>query len=238
MMRSRRNPTTAALLCMTIALLAMPVVSAQDSTKDLEDALSKAGAKSEAREVVEIVMFVRLAQELELSEDETVLLVRRMSEFRKEMARMHKKQRELRKDLREAYGAKAGEEELLAKLTKLREHDRRLNNLKLDLHAELSEGYDARTQARLYLFLQEFDESMRRMVQNVRERARGMQGGRGGRGPEGVGRGPMRGNPPRDGLGRGGRGGRPPGPPRGEHEPPRDRDEVKPPRSESDAEQP
>jgi len=212
MMRSRWYLIEAAVLCVAISLLINPTAWSQESIAGLEDALVKAGAKREVREVVEIVMFVRLAQELELSEDQTVLLVRRMGEFRDDVSRMHKKRRELRKELGDIYYTQdANEEELLAKLTELRQHDGKLNNLKLDLHEELSEGYDTRTQARLYLFLQEYDESMRRMVQSVRDRARGMYGGRGGRGGRGggVGRGPMRDEAPRSGSVRGGRG---PGP--------------------------
>lgn len=210
MMETRRNITAAAAIAIVaISLWMSPAVWAQRSTERLEDALFAAGARTEAREVVEIVMIIRLSRELDLSEDETVILVRRMADFRDDLAQMHKEQGKLRKALQEAYFQNADDEALRSKLEKLREQDRRINNIRLDLHEKLSEGYDARVQTRLYLFLQNFEESMRRMVQRVRERSRGMSGGRGGRGGGfgGFGR-SGRGNPPPQQLRDGGRRGR------------------------------
>ncbi len=181
-----RNPV--ALLVCTLAVLAsIPSAFGQRFERRPEHTLAAAGGDRDAREMVEVVMMVRLSRELDLSEEETVLLVRRMSEFREVLGGLHRQRRRLMGALRGDLQEEGNEEEIRAKLEELKELDGRLNNIKPDLHEKLSEGLDERQQARLYLFLQDFEENMRRMVQRVRERSRAMESGRMGRG--GVGRG-------------------------------------------------
>jgi len=57
-----------------------------------------------------------------------------------------------------------------------------VNNVKLEMHDKLSDGLDVGQQGKLYFFLEDFEENMRRMVQRVRDRSRVMEGGRMGRG--------------------------------------------------------
>ena len=111
------------------------------------------------------------------------------------MEKLHRKRRALLSKLRPATQDKSGEvdaETIQKSLEDLKVLDKRISNVRLDMHEKLSEGLTERQQARLYLFLQDFEENMRRMVQRVRERSMALQGGRAGR--DGVGRG---GPPPR-----------------------------------------
>lgn len=159
------------------ALLLIPCAVAQPPEHRRDRILDAAASERDAREMVEVVMMVRLSKELGLSEEETVLLVRRMSEFRDDVQKAQRRRRELMDAIRKAIAEGAEDEAILAHLDELKSIDRRLNNIKLEAHDKLAEGLTVQQQARLYLFLQDFDENMRRMVQRVRERSRMLQGG-------------------------------------------------------------
>lgn len=169
------------------------------------------GTDQDVRELVETLMVVRLSRELELSEDQTVLLVRRIGDHRETLNGLQRERRRLMQALREAVNNAENDGAVSAKLEELKVHDRKIADTKLELHAKLAEGLDLRQQARLFIFLQDFEENMRRTVERVRERSRML---------EDAGRG-----------GRGGRGGPPPGrdmrerrPESGVNTPPRDRE--------------
>lgn len=183
------------------AVVAIPIIAAclwisADATAQppkqqrLKNALAASGNDKDAREMVEVVMMVRLSRELELTEEETVLLVRRMSEIRGEMEQLHRKRRSLLSKLRPVTQGKSADvdaETIRKSLEDLKALDQRINAVRLDMHEKLSEGLNEHQQARLYLFLQDFEENMRRMVQRVRERSQALEGGRMGR--DGAGRG-------------------------------------------------
>ncbi len=185
----------ATFLVITASLFLSASAIAQDSERRLENALAAAGSEKDAREIVEITMMVRLSKELKLTEEETVLLVRRMTDFRDDINRLQRERRNLLGKMRASSQEKTDEDAIHAGLKKLKDYDQRISDARLGLHDTLSEGLEARQQVRLYVFLQEFEQHMQRMVQRVRERSRALEGGRMGR----------------DGSGRGGRG---PGPKR------------------------
>jgi hypothetical protein len=173
------------LLVGAAACMISPAAQAQPPERRPLNTFSGAGNAKDAREMVEMVMMVRLSRELELTEEETVLLVRRMTEFREELGKLNRKRRSLSANLREltnGENAESDDEAIQLALKDLKKSDQRINNAKLEMHEKLSEGLDANQQGRLYFFLEDFEENMRHMVQRVRDRRRAMEGGRMGRG--------------------------------------------------------
>jgi hypothetical protein len=168
----------------TLAAMGLAATAAMAQPRDhhtdrmIDQALENVG---DGRDVVEIMMMVRLSRELELTEEETVLLVRRMADFREDYDKLHRERRAITGQLREAMAQDAGDEALRAKLDELKTLDERMHEARAGLHEKLSEGLSEQQRVRIYMFLQDFEQNMARMVQRVRERSRMMDGGRGGR---------------------------------------------------------
>ena len=174
-------------------------------------------------ELIEAVMAARLAKALGLNDEQTVLMVRRFGEFRGELNSLRRRRHELLKQLKDAVHNEAAEAEIDTALKNLVEHDAKLAKYKFGAFQKASEDLAVTQRAKLYVFLNEFETDMRRLIQRARERGgrwgsrfrdegppeyrgeegaaprfrRGQQGGpglRGGPGPR-AGRSPMWGRP-------------------------------------------
>ena len=159
----------------------------------------------ETREVIETVMMVRMSKELNLDDEQTVLLIRRIEGFKEKQQELKKKHQELAEELREAVKSDASDSAIRAKLDALINHDRTMTAAKFDLFDEVTQGLDDTQRAKMYVFMQDFEDHMRRLIHRAQQRGRGgmQQGGP----PDGM----QRGGPPDgDGFGRGGFEGRRP----------------------------
>jgi hypothetical protein len=123
------------------------------------------------QELVNDIMAARLARELALNDADTVVLLRRLGEYRAQLNALQKERREVMKSLKTALKGDAPETEIEADLAKLLDLDARAQGLKRDTFAKIGEGMSVAQRARLYVFYNDFENEMRRLVQKARERA-------------------------------------------------------------------
>lgn len=124
------------------------------------------------------VMMARLSRELELSEEQTVLMVRRFTELRDQTRELRRKRlvqvRELDELLRKKEPKPERATALLAEITQIDEQVYRERQRVLEV---MSAELDEIKRARLYLFLDRFEMDMRRMIGEARERHKGRPAG-------------------------------------------------------------
>jgi hypothetical protein len=171
----------------------------------------------DVRELVETIMMARLSRELGLNDEQTVLTMRRFSEFREQSEIAKRERGDMMKALKEAIDAGQPDGDIEAKLVALVDQDRRIAASRQEIFEQVSEGLTMSQRARLYVIMGEFENDMRKLIQKARQRAGGQRGRfPGGPPPEG---GPW--GPPAFGPGAGPDGPMPPGPDgrRGFHEP-------------------
>ncbi len=120
--------------------------------------------------MLEQVMLARLSEELELSDEQTVLMVRKFTDFRARRAELRKEREHLMKGLREAIDRNAPDTEIEGQLARLREQNEALMALTRALYEELSKDLSPRQRAKLFLFLERFDAEVQQMMRRVEER--------------------------------------------------------------------
>jgi len=114
-------------------------------------------------------MVARLSKELELNEEETVLLVRRFIDTRNEGRKLRRDRQRISQELRAL--VRAGEEknaEIEDKLKSLIEVDAQLAGARTATFARLAEGLSPIKRAKLYGFMQEFEEELRKAATEMR----------------------------------------------------------------------
>ena len=153
----------------------------------------------EAEELMEAVMTARLAKTLGLNDEQTVLMVRKFSEYKESLGRMRKERTQLLRDVRAALRDGSDEASIEPLVEELVEKDIEIAKHRLGAFQVARKGLTPKQQARLYVFLTEFDADMRHLIQRVRSK-RGQWSGRpgdwsgygpgmgGGRGRGGMGR--------------------------------------------------
>lgn len=143
------------------------------------------------------VMMARMSKELELSDEQTVLMVRRFSDLREKIKNIRRQRGDVTRELDEMLGkATPDAAKTQALLQTIISLDEQVASERKTAFEEISKDLDPVKQARLYLFLDRFEADMRRMIGEARERFQGRR-------PNGP--------PPREG-GPGGEFGPPPGP--------------------------
>jgi len=125
----------------------------------------------ELDELVEQVMAARLAKALGLNDEQTVLMVRRFGEYKQELSTMKRQRQELLKELREAIKAGLDDAQIESRHHALIEKDSALIEFKRSVYERAAEGLTISQRAKLYVFLSDFDNEMRRLVQHARERS-------------------------------------------------------------------
>lgn len=137
---------------------------------------SKPRASREVQELVETIMAARLAKELGLNDEQTVVMVRRLAEFRDEMNALKRKRAGLLKTLKAAIRDEEPDETITAKLDELMAHDMKLLKFRKGAYDKVGPELSAAQKARLYVFLADFETEMRQLIQHVRERSGKRQG--------------------------------------------------------------
>jgi hypothetical protein len=154
------------------AFLALPSAWAQPPgpSGDAQVREEKPAPESEedVRELVESIRMAKLSREVGLTEEQTVLLMRRYHETRNLVGRLTKKRAEQLKDLREAVAGEASDDLLMPLLEQIRATDMELMRIHKEAVAQASEGLTVTQQAKLYVFMNTFDHDMRRLVERVR----------------------------------------------------------------------
>jgi hypothetical protein len=141
---------------------------------------------TESRKLLEEVLMARLTRELALDESQTVLMVRHMAEYRDRMLALRRERGEKMRALRQAVREgddEAGIEALMEEVLALNQKVASARNSFLDF-----QGFELTIwqQARLVVFLNDFEGDMRRLLHRARERRGNGPGGVQNRGARGV----------------------------------------------------
>jgi hypothetical protein len=138
------------------------------------------------REIVEMVMMVRLSKELELDDEQTVVLVRRFDGLKEKWTQARRQRQRLVDDLKKGLANGADEAAIEEKLARLVDFDVNLEREKLGILQEAGQGLSVTQKAKLYVFVGEFEERLRNMVRRAREaqRPKAMPTGDGQRPPQ------------------------------------------------------
>ncbi len=142
----------------------------------------------DARELVEMVRIMRISKELGLSDDQTIVIFKRHSEFRDEMGKLAQKRQETVAGLKRLLKSGSNEAKIEKQLQTLTKLDEEVLKKTSEGIKKMAEGLTVTQQAKLYVFVSEFPKDMRRIVDRARERGdqlkrewmgrQGMEGGR------------------------------------------------------------
>lgn len=124
----------------------------------------------EARELLEQVFVARLSRRLQLSDEQTVLMVRQYTEHRERMQALRQERTRIADRLRRLAEEHASETETMEVLGKLQEIDRDLALARFAIFEQMSAGLAPEQRANLYLFVGDFENELRRWVTQVHRR--------------------------------------------------------------------
>lgn len=141
----------------------------------------RTGPGQETRQLLEQVMIARLSKELSLDDEQTVLLVRRFAEQKQEIVSLNRERQARMRALGAAVDEGKDEDLIEERLAAVRDIDTKLHIAKTATLESLGEGLTAWQRARLYLFLMQFENDMKRLLQQARERSQPAGEGRPGR---------------------------------------------------------
>jgi hypothetical protein len=152
-------------------------------------------ADAEVNELIQSVMAAKLSKELGLNEEQTVLMVRRFSEFREQLGALKRERQEKLKALRIALREHQPDETVERALDDLIAHDLKTLEFRKDVYQKAAGNLSVSQRAKLYVFISDFEGDMRRLIQKAREPRQGInRPARLGPPPEGP---PPPGAPPR-----------------------------------------
>lgn len=171
-----------AVVALGLGLLASPVVWGEDHEPGkkqggrpgleplAQELLGENWEQCDIQQLVELVMMVRLSQELDLSEERTVVMVRRFQDFKERQKEVSVKRQQAAKDLKEAIKTQASDDVIKGKLDALMAMDNELVAMRKKAFEEVSSDLTTVQRAKLYVFLQEFEGQMRRLIEKARQR--------------------------------------------------------------------
>ena len=140
----------------------------------------------DTRILLEQVMVARLSKALNLDDAQTVLMVRRFSEHRAEFMKLIKTRATLTRELKSSLEKEASSEVLAKQLAQLRETEQKMATSRITMFDEVGAELDTVQRAKLYVFLDEFEQEIRNLLRRAHEdpmeRSEGRGPGRSGRG--------------------------------------------------------
>ena len=134
-----------------------------------EDGREARRGPREAREAMQRVRIRRLAETLDLDGQETEKVVNRIEAHEEKQRELQRELGQARHDLRVALREDADEDTVSEKLDKALELEGKKILHQRDGYREITEDFDVKQQARFYLFMPEFEEDMRRLVERARD---------------------------------------------------------------------
>ncbi|GMU91030.1 MAG: hypothetical protein AMXMBFR4_00880 [Candidatus Hydrogenedentota bacterium] len=132
--------------------------------------------EAEIRELVSSVLMARVSRELELTDEQTVVMIRQMQEMREKMGGLWRQREAAGDELREALKNDAPDADLEQKLDAMIRVDQERNQLRWDYFKQMAAGLSVKQRAKLYVFLQEFEWHMRRLIQRAIEMSKDPEG--------------------------------------------------------------
>ncbi len=133
------------------------------------------GDDRELSQLIEAVMAARLAKQLGLNDEQTVVMVRRFAEYKEELSRLRAKRQDLVRQLHEQIKKGEAEQVMQHTLDQILEQDHAMAIFKIDAYRRAGENLSVEQRAKLYVFLNEFEDDMRKLIQRVR--AKRFEGG-------------------------------------------------------------
>lgn len=161
-------------------MLALAPIFAEDPApaKDgLEKGVKEERVKEEraieSRKLLEEVLMARLTRELALDEEQTVLMVRHLAEFRDKMASMRRERMVLARNLRQAVREGKDEKAIGKVLEEVVVNEEKMAVARREIVD--FEGFELTTwqKAKLYLFIVDFESDMRQLLKKAQERRQG-----------------------------------------------------------------
>lgn len=128
---------------------------------------------AELTDLIESVMAARLSKELGLNDEQTVLMVRRFSDFREQLTEMKRQRQEKVRALRTALREKQPDEKIEAALQDLIAHDLDTLEFRKNAYQNAAGSLSTTQRAKLYVFVTDFEADMRKLIQQARERRQG-----------------------------------------------------------------
>lgn len=121
------------------------------------------------KELIDTVRLYRLSRVLELTDEQTVLLMRRYDDLKKKTAELSEQRGKALDALREKVQNQAPESEIEEVLKRIVTIERESFNAKVDTLQKAGEGLSPTQRAKLLLFMQDFERDMRRLLERARE---------------------------------------------------------------------
>ncbi|MBI2422458.1 MAG: hypothetical protein HYV27_06490 [Candidatus Hydrogenedentes bacterium] len=134
------------------------------------------GVDPETRVLLEEVMVARLSKQLSLNDQETVVLVRKFSEFRDEVLASKKQRMKIMRDLRNELKEGQDGANIDALLSQMIVEDDKAYQTRKAFFEHIGEDLTSWQRGRLYVFLSEFETDMRRMIEKARQQKSGGKG--------------------------------------------------------------
>ena len=139
------------------------------------------------KELISAVIMGRLAKELDLKPEETALMVQSFETFKDKVQNIKRQRAEMVKELKAAVAANVSDEEISTKLERLIELDKKIADSRLEFFRANSQNLPPSKKAKLYFFAGEFENDMKKLMMNARERKmQQMRGEKAGNGAEKI----------------------------------------------------
>lgn len=129
------------------------------------------GQEQDVRELVEALRIVRLSQALGLTDEEAATVVRSLGKWKKDLQRLKYERARLERELRADLSSKAGEEMVAKKFEALIELDLSIAQSTRRLVQAAGKDLSPVQTAKFYLFLGDFDQELRRMINRAKRHA-------------------------------------------------------------------
>lgn len=134
---------------------------------------SQGKGHADSRKLLEEILMARLTRELALDGEQAILLVRHLTEFRDQMAALRRERGEKLRALRQVVRESKDE----SRIKQVMEEVRAANEKSMALRNDVLDfdGFELTTwqQARLLVFLNDFEADMRRLLRRAQERRAG-----------------------------------------------------------------
>lgn len=139
----------------------------------------------DTRILLEEVMIARMSQELALDDEQTILMVRRFNQFRDQMREMRKHRAQIANEIKAVIKQNKEDAAIEEKLSALTGLDEKIIQTRIEAFNVVASGLTPWQRAKLYLFISEFENDVRGLMQKAREQRRLKDGtGPGAMGPK------------------------------------------------------
>lgn len=125
--------------------------------------------ESDVRELVHAVMMARISRELNLSDEQTVLMMRRFDEHRESLEKIAANRNRALRDLKAAIADNAPDADMQNKLEAVVELDKRQAALRQEAFKNIATDMTPKQQAQMYVFIMDFESHMKRLILRAKE---------------------------------------------------------------------